>query len=815
MRLGLFRPISWILAATRSLWLEVQRFRQRCARKRAQALIQRSELFDAAWYLAQNPDVAQSGIDPARHYLLHGWLEGRNPSPLFDGREYLSRHPELYGLGVNPLVHYLQIAWREDRIPPISRPHEAPDAAASPNGVLALTGLPESWRQGPSAESAAGTSAYKFGDAVLGYGTATTREIADLHRHVDWLLLLCGEDVPSVVTSQGGAGDRLPVPGSPRTAAPLEAFDILQFTASGSPRIEDAWYVGSRCLRVRLSAAGTDGQAAVVTGLQWDPIGKSHVLVEAMIGPTGMAFLDVHLMNPFLPILLVLTTPAGGIRASTIVPFPSLCRGGLHHGETLLAPDGPAGLEAVRLTSSRLVTGWTAAGSRASLDRIEVDLSGAIGGERIFATDLRAWLGRVLGISVCPGSEPQRSDAPGAAWLQAAIRVDATGLSAATGEGAHEPRVLRLTHDAIPTLHALFDASKPWTGLAPFILGRGMDGTPAWVIAPPSDEVSLEEYQPQLLGPFPRLLGPAHARAISPGSPRPAAIRFTNPMRLQAADLQAPFAPETPVDRILPHLSARHTQPARVTAVLDYGGDQERGTARLEALALQLETSWDQVFLMTDAEGEPAATAAVRRFFPRCGEVLVHDTQTPRHVRFNQAAAQANGDTLLVLGGDVLLHDRRVVAYLARLLATPRIASTACMLITGGMGATVEHLDVVGCGSLDSSRPRGQANCSTLRLVDSLAALPPSAWPIAANSTDLFLVRRRDWGDHGGFEPGPHGVDLLATRYWEKSLAAGRMHLVSTAMSATVAGPDGVHERPPQTATEEATSAMSVRRIVA
>ena len=46
------------------------------------SLIRKSNLFDAAWYLTDNPDVAQAKVDPARHYLLFGGFEGRNPSSL-------------------------------------------------------------------------------------------------------------------------------------------------------------------------------------------------------------------------------------------------------------------------------------------------------------------------------------------------------------------------------------------------------------------------------------------------------------------------------------------------------------------------------------------------------------------------------------------------------------------------------------------------------------------------------------------------------------------------------------------------------------
>lgn len=62
-------------------------------------------LFDTAWYLDQNPDVAQAGLDPLQHYLEQGAWELRNPNPLFDSDWYLETNP---GIGeLNPLVHYV------------------------------------------------------------------------------------------------------------------------------------------------------------------------------------------------------------------------------------------------------------------------------------------------------------------------------------------------------------------------------------------------------------------------------------------------------------------------------------------------------------------------------------------------------------------------------------------------------------------------------------------------------------------------------------------------------------------------------------
>lgn len=73
--------------------------------RRETRIISRSRMFNEAWYLEKNPDVAAAKLDPVRHYLRFGAAEGRNPHPLFDTRAYLERNPDVAESGVNPLVH--------------------------------------------------------------------------------------------------------------------------------------------------------------------------------------------------------------------------------------------------------------------------------------------------------------------------------------------------------------------------------------------------------------------------------------------------------------------------------------------------------------------------------------------------------------------------------------------------------------------------------------------------------------------------------------------------------------------------------------
>ena len=66
-------------------------------------------VFDVAWYLAANPDVARRGIPPLVHYLLAGGREGRSPGPLFDDADYRLQHVEaLAATSLTSLEHYVR-----------------------------------------------------------------------------------------------------------------------------------------------------------------------------------------------------------------------------------------------------------------------------------------------------------------------------------------------------------------------------------------------------------------------------------------------------------------------------------------------------------------------------------------------------------------------------------------------------------------------------------------------------------------------------------------------------------------------------------
>lgn len=73
--------------------------------------------FDTSWYLEQNADVAAANINPITHFSMHGWQERRDPSAIFDTSWYLEQNPDVAAAGINPVEHYWQHGWQEGRDP--------------------------------------------------------------------------------------------------------------------------------------------------------------------------------------------------------------------------------------------------------------------------------------------------------------------------------------------------------------------------------------------------------------------------------------------------------------------------------------------------------------------------------------------------------------------------------------------------------------------------------------------------------------------------------------------------------------------------
>jgi len=69
-------------------------------------LLSGGDLFDATYYLENNPGVVHSGIDPLAHFCQYGWRELRKPRRDFDVWWYWASYLDPAEETINPLVHY-------------------------------------------------------------------------------------------------------------------------------------------------------------------------------------------------------------------------------------------------------------------------------------------------------------------------------------------------------------------------------------------------------------------------------------------------------------------------------------------------------------------------------------------------------------------------------------------------------------------------------------------------------------------------------------------------------------------------------------
>ena len=125
--------------------------------------IRKSGLFDAAYYVATYPDVAERNLDPLVHFLEEGARQGRNPHADFDSAFYLEQCQLRGEEPGNPLLHYIRVgaarglkprrdnnargAGQDSRPEPTSRAARAPvlvvieavDAASAADGAARFT----------------------------------------------------------------------------------------------------------------------------------------------------------------------------------------------------------------------------------------------------------------------------------------------------------------------------------------------------------------------------------------------------------------------------------------------------------------------------------------------------------------------------------------------------------------------------------------------------------------------------------------------------------------------------------------------------
>lgn len=811
----LSRQLSGAITAVTGL----QSAERRTESRRAQT-VRASSLFDAQWYLRRYPDVARAQLDPALHYVRYGAEELRDPGPGFSTAAYLERYPDVSTKNVNALVHYENHGRAEKRkIEPAKSPKKVAKAAGEPAAKRAPKPAGK-----PAAKSVTESlpNARELPQSVERGGVAEQPESvwldrprsmhawinqADLAR-LDDVIVLGGLPIGRVTGQAADAASaesvsaalavfaglsRVPVDQWPQLApvgagqaAPVCRFDPgsvaacdLQGMRNTPVSVAAIAFVNDRDLRLTVTLESSAMDAVrILRGYQYDASGGGELvcLGEHALQGLPITFVDLAMLNPFLPVLLILADAAGQLLGAAVLPFPSLFSGGAHEVEVFtrgLADDLDVAGFARRLLTRHLAT--RAANGTGAIRRICVDTRGALGDEALPGSDMRAWLTRGFAIDI--------------EFLENGVAQDAV---------VPADNTLVCPAFAIPTLQALcagVPGGAGQGGAAPLsCVAVHSDSARHWVVELPSADLVQDVIAtagrsirlPQL--------------AVLPGD---ADIQVAHE-RLPLALLEIDDPPSHLADLLMPVSADVQLNPPggskaiQAEAVIDVvitmpSSDHEAISILLESLVLQRDVALRNVLIAVDGPAVGAILASrVEGLLPGRIRMVECQPSVPHAQRMRRLVAlldPAPDDCLLFINRPLVLHDARTLGLLARLARRDDCGSAACMLVNTGIEsrhlppAQVAFSGVVAIRHPDSPQ-------ITFETPDVHALFPASVFAVASNGHALFAMRAAAWQETEGLD------QITASEPQQACLELGAMlarrglkNLMTTALAAEL----GVH----------------------
>jgi hypothetical protein len=573
--------------------------------------------------------------------------------------------------------------------------------------------------------------------------------------------------------------------------------------------IADIWYTSDATLRIRIDrAASADGESpppmvlrCYQVDLQTSALGLAG---ENVVYGKEPAFADVMLADPLSPVLVVATGVSGEMMAATLLPFPSLCRGGWHHGE--LAALGLRGeyMSNLQAGSAALLAEFLDSRDAApplSVGGLAIDLQGATGAEKIFSPETLRWLRKVMGVGWQGVSKAAGAEDPAAA----AYLADALAVPDEQAADAPPPRLaeraagrtLQLPADSLPTISALVARGLPQAADAPaavgtYVLAHPTTGKALSIVTLPAIDAELLALQPRDIPQgFPVLRSAAGAgdasAPLGTAGPIPLALSFREHVRNRPAPLLSPLAPDLAGPLLRRTLSDDERAQATVTVVLAVNAVDDALALFVESLASQtLAPALDIVAAVGSSLGDSRAAldALLARVF--AGRHAVIEVAAHSRDQLLQAAATAaRGRRMLIADPACVLHDPRTLETLYLVGLDDRVATASCVLLreeTFKKGSEVRfhsggfypsHVSLLGAPHLVFTEPY------------TLTAFPAATYPVAGNSFRLALVNTAVWAELGGIATGAfphHRADL---DFCIRAQLAGYRHLCTAAVSAS------------------------------
>ncbi len=537
--------------------------------------------------------------------------------------------------------------------------------------------------------------------------------------------------------------------------------------------LRDVWFSTSRRLALRFEA---DTTAPTVRLLAFQvparPDGARVRLPVSGSLTQGVGQVSIELLNPYLPLLLIMVDGEDVIVGCDWLPFPSLARGALHHPEVQCQAAGGNLLSAMAALSDRLVEGLharrtTDEARNLCCDRMVFDTRSSTGSEPMFDPDLTDMITAHLGVSIKVLPAPDAASTSDIAdRLRAQIRN-------APVKPSPDSVALHIGGDASPTLGGLilpylFELGAAQPDAAHIVVREDQDA--AWLVTPSTDGTGSYPGIPRAKA-SPSMVGSVHTAA-------PVAIRSVQRPTRMVASSAFPTASDDDMG-----LSA--SEPVTVL-VLATPGSQTSPSALLQSLAEQIHCPIGQLLLVIQP-GEDAGSILplLQALFPDRHALLTIDGRRGRMDMLRQAAGHAQHDRIAVVADDVILHDRRTLAVLSGELDDPALGTAACMLIRQDMARSYFAAAGYLLKTIDF-----QARPSLVFDAPDARGILPDRYCVVAAPLSVTLTRK------GVLQSLPASLtrsDRIATedvRFGLEVLRLGYRNLVTTRISATTSRTD-------------------------
>ena len=778
------------------------------------ALLESSPLFDTAWYLNKYTDVARQGLGAAEHYLRFGAAELRQPSVYFDPQYYVvEQSPEIQRTSINPLLHYLKNGrdlGRKPRAlfefvpsPGMARPLDAaawPIVAAPPVSTIAPP-----WMCHAELLASPQHASVSIGKTAIAFGSDGSVIAKSGNRLLALMDMLRLDRTSDLRISRNAAHDM-------DLAADFQphAYRGLGPELDWGPScLVDAWFSSERTLRIRFGEETEELRRPLVIRAFECNLSQSRdplLAGEALLPESGPGFVDFSLTNPLMPLLLVLSEPEGQAVEIGLLPFPSLCRGGLHYSELAGLEEFPDPIEQLKSLSDRCLKDLLRTRQHGCLiSSIAVQVAGATGAESIFQPAVQNWLAQLFGIALSAAANDAGST-PGETFLRKSLSRRSTAAS--SSQRAAGQYSLILPADAVPTIAALVadpaEATSPAPVAGSYYVADAFASRPRLSVSLPplaADFIDLQPAWAPLGFPFlqPRNnvadTASADAGSVVDGH---LAIRFPRSSEDPRSVTFMPKAPDAG-GRLLP-ADTTADAPEAVDAFV-----RASTPANLEIFLRSLINQRGIAVAKIIVEGlnggaDPAELQAVLdKVLPGSGTLVMRNEPAP--LGLATLVAGSESASTVIADDTMVLHDQRAAQTLLTLLHTEGTASASCVVIRESMVKRGSLLSFESGGYFPSRVSLLAAPRLILAQPDCRGAFPNMTYPVAANSAGFLVVRnsilREISPGHQPRRPGLPADD--GVEFALRALAAGYRHLCTSAVRATSlrAGPKRERADPP------------------